>query len=831
MNVTRQKTILRKSRLAASVVLACLTVSCPGLGATFSLDGHAVNPGNAQSQTSNQQQSNSRAGATIDDSKSKTSKKKSQPTTLQTVVVTGSIAPRSAADSMSPIDVLTGRELVDTGQPTLGAALRTLLPSFNMPQAAVRGSATANIRPAQLDGLSPDETLVLVNGKPFHTTSYTNTSGFSSGSSPVDLNSIPAAAVARIEVLRDGASTLYGSSAIAGVINIILKGGSNGGFVQASNGVYDGYQGHTSAFAASDGFSINQNGWIRLSANYLRQTPTQQAGPDLRYPQDPTFGKVTMHFGLPYTLAKQFGLNAQYNIGNNATLYVFSLLSKRMGHENATFRSLSQYDTSFPDVVPIVPDGYLPLQYNRILDGNTTFGLRGSIGEWGYDFSVTNGVNHLKTIATNTVNPSLGASSPRAFNNGTTVFLEDDFNADFTRSFDVGLAGPLNFGWGLLGQYQKYIAKAGDPGSFVGAGEGGISALSAGTTSRNDRAVYVDASADVTSKFRADASARYEYYSDFKNNFSWGLKARYAFTPAIALRASYSTGFRAPSVQQEGYSSIGTTFVHIGDEILPFQIGTFQPTSAPAAALGAKPLKPETSQNANIGLVLTPAVGPNITLDVYQIKVKNTIQWTDNLVGPNVVSFLQSQGIEFVNGVRFYTNLTNNRVRGEDFVASWPFSFSDSSFLNFTFALSHYKSEVTSVNPFPALWATIGINPALGRGALIPQPVTKGVASADWTRGPWRLNARLTRYSSFTFVGTTPEFDETFAARYITDVSAAYTLNHKWEFTLGCNDVFNTYPGKALLNTYNVYGNAPYPNDSPYGYFGRYVYATVAYRW
>lgn len=817
MSSMKQIRVLRTKVLAAEIALLYL-VAVP----------FAARAETASANENNGEQTAAQTQATA--TKSADEQKKQQPVTLQTMVVTGSAAPRSAADSKSPIDVLTGQDLVNTGQVDLATALRALLPSLNMPQADVRGSATANIRPAQLRGLSPDETLVLVNGKPFHTTSYTNTSGFSSGSSPVDLNSIPLAAVDRIEVLRDGASTLYGSAAIAGVINIILKGGAQGGSASVSNGLWDGNQGQTWNGSASDGFALGQNGWLRLSANFMRQNPTNEAGPDNRYPSDPTYGQVTMHFGLPYALSKQIGLNAQYSVGN-ATFYAFSLLSKREGQQDGTFRSLSQYKTSFPAVVPVVPEGYLPLVSNGMIDDNSTVGVRGGIGQWDYDFSLTTGGNRVKQFSFNNVNPSLGAATPRSFYNGTTMFREDDFNADFRRPFDVGLSSPLTFAWGLQYQYQQYRVINGDGASYYGVGAGGINPAAAGSTSRNDRAVYVDASADVTSKFSTEASARYEYYNDFGSNFSWGLKGRYAFTPNFAMRASYTTGFRAPSVIQEGYTNVTTTFVHVGPDLLPFLVGTFTPTSAPAKALGATPLKPERSRSANIGFVYTSDFGPQVTLDLYEIRVRDTIQWTGTLVGPGVVSFLQSQGIQFVNGVQFYTNFTNNMVRGADLVASWPIALPDSSKLNLSFSLSNYMSRITSVNPFPPIWATIGLNPALGRPALIPQPVTKGVLGADWGKGPWTLVGRLTRYSALTARGTTPAFDETYGARFLTDVAATYSVNNAWNFTLGSNNVLNVYPQHTRLAAYSLSGNIPYLNDSPFGYFGRYVYATIDFHW
>src|SRR5690348_6285286 len=343
-----------------------------------------------------------------------------QPATLQTVIVTGTRAfDRTAADSLAPIDVLTPKELVSTGAPDLTTALRTLLPSFNFPQPSLT-DGTDSTMPAQLRGLAPDETLVLINGKRQHTTAILNVNGsIGRGSSPVDLSAIPINAIERIEVLRDGAAAQYGSDAIAGVINIILKGGADHGGANVGYGQYDGGQGDTWNGGADGGIAIGNNGWVHLSANYLHQDRTSHAGPDIRYPGDPTYGTVTFRFGLPETIAKQAAVNAQYNLGENATLYAFSVFNKRNVVAGGFFRSLSQYETSTPAAAAVYPDGYLPLEHSAILDNTTVLGIKGDAGGWHYDISGDTGGSHWKLHTTDTFNYSLAADSPTAFYIGT----------------------------------------------------------------------------------------------------------------------------------------------------------------------------------------------------------------------------------------------------------------------------------------------------------------------------------------------------------------------------------------------------------------------------
>ena len=280
---------------------------------------------------------------------------------LQTVVVTGTrMTDRTVAFSMAPIDVLTPKDLEQTGATNLASALRTLLPSFNFPQPSIT-DATDAIQPAQLRGLSPDETLVLINGKRQHTTAIVNINGtLGRGSSPVDLNAIPINAISRIEVLRDGAAAQYGSDAIAGVINIILKGGNHGGSVSAGIGQYSTHNsanGRTVTGGADGGIPLGQKGWIYLSADYMHQDPTNLAGPDKRFPADPTYDTVTFHYGLPLLKQKNAAVNMQYDLTPHVQFYAFSVFNKRNVSAGGFFRSLSTYDTKSPAAVAVYPAG------------------------------------------------------------------------------------------------------------------------------------------------------------------------------------------------------------------------------------------------------------------------------------------------------------------------------------------------------------------------------------------------------------------------------------------------------------------------------------------
>ena len=771
---------------------------------------------------------------------------KQQPTKakeLQTVVVTGTrMADRTVAYSMAPIDVLTPKDLEQTGAPSLAQALRTLLPSFNFPQPSVTDGTDA-IQPAQLRGLSPDETLVLINGKRQHTTAIVNVNGtLGRGSSPVDLNAIPMNAIARIEVLRDGAAAQYGSDAIAGVINIILKGGNHGGSVSGTLGQYskhDNADGRTAQGGADGGFALGQKGWIYLSADYTHQDPTNLAGPDLRYPTNPTYGQVTFHYGIPLLKQKNAAINMQYDLTPQVQFYAFSVFNKRDVSAGGFFRSLSAYSASNPAAVAVYPAGYLPIENSSILDTSLVAGLRGTVLDgWHYDLSYNTGGNHWKLDTSNTFNYSLGAASPTGVYIGTLLNREDVLNADFNKGVDLSwLKNPLTVAWGLEHRKDSFTIKQGDAASYAGAGAQvfpGYQPIDAGTHSRHDNAAYLDLETDFNDQLSGGFAVRHENYSDFGSTTSWKFSGRYGFNDTVALRATASTGFRAPSLQQEWYSSTAINFVNVGNTLVPFTIRTFPVNNPAAVALGAQPLQPEKSHNYSIGLVFTPQSGLYATVDLYQISIDNRIILSGNLVGTAVQNYLTSVGIPFVSGGRFFTNAVNTRTRGVDVVGTYPVQLGDSSTLKFTGGLNYNKTTILSIAPNPPQLGLAGLTlPVIDRtnqGYITNStPRDKVFLAADWSLGSWRVHGQATRYGTWTIYGSTPSGDQTYGAKVLLDASVSYLWNN-WDFTVGANNLTNQYPDQN--NAANNFGGIlAYPNSSPFGFSGAYYYGTATFRW
>ena len=759
----------------------------------------------------------------------------SSPSSLQTVVVTGTRASdRTVATSLAPIDVLTPKDLTETGAPDLATALRTLLPSFNFPQPSVTDATDAS-KPAQLRGLSPDETLVLIDGKRQHSTAIVNVNGsLGRGSSPVDLNAIPIGAIDHIEVLRDGAAAQYGSDAIAGVINIILKHGAKGGSASVSGGRYSKGDGGTWQVGADGGLALGSKGWLRLSADGTHQNPTNSSGPDIRYPGDPTYGKITFHYGLPATQSEQGSINLQYDFTPHAQFYAFSLLNHRNVWAGGFFRSLSQYASGTPAAAAVYPDGYLPIEESRLRDDTEVAGLRGTAIGWRYDVSVDTGGNQWRLNTANTFNYSLGASSPTDFYVGTLTYRQTVVNADFKRGFEpVFLPNGLLVAWGLEYRHENFNIDAGDAASYAGAGAQvypGYTPGDAGSHGRNSQAVYLDLESDLTSRLSTEVAVRHEHYGDFGGTTSMELSGRYAFNPVVALRATASTGFRAPSLQQEYYSSTAINFINN----VPYTIRTFPVTAPAAKALGAQSLQPELSHNYTVGLVLTPHDGLYTTIDAYQITIAHRIILSGNLTGNPVQSYLTSAGIPFVDGGRFFTNAIDTRTRGVDLVSSYSIPFQMSS-LALTGGMNYNKTEILSIAPNPPQLGLAGLtlpiidNVEEGR-ITDGSPRTKIFAAADWRIGAWTVHGQLTRYGQWTDLSDmSPADDQTYGAIVVLDASLGYQWR-AWSFSVGADDLNNAYPDKVIAAN-NYHGILPYPQTSPIGFSGAYYYGTAAYRW
>ncbi|MCQ9425730.1 TonB-dependent receptor [Pseudomonas sp. LJDD11] len=760
-----------------------------------------------------------------------------ESSTLSTVIVTGTRAQeRTASASLSPIDVISGDALRSTGSAELGAVLAKLIPSINFPRPSLVDGAELT-RPAQLRGLSPDQVLVLVNGKRRHTSAFINLGGaVGRGSAPADLNAIPLSAIERIEVLRDGASARYGSDAIAGVINVILKSADNGGTVSTRFGQYKKGDGIQRQVAGNTGFALGENGFINLSAEGANNDYTDRAGDDFRAASigSTTYGQHVFRQGEPASEEGKIQFNSEYSFNDAAEFYSFGGYSKRRG-ETAAFYRASNASNNNP---AIFPNGYLPLIRGTLEDTTLVAGLRGELAyDWHYDLSANYGKNSYE-IRTKTINTSLGLATPRSFYNGTLTNDQKQLSLDLSREFSASwLPNPVSVAFGTEYLRQGYQIAAGQAESYFQSGSSGLAgfrASDAGSTSRHNFAQYLDLETNFTDKLSASAAVRHEDYSDFGSNVSGAISARYDFTPQVALRGSVSTGFRAPSLAQQNFAFTSSQL--IGNSIQ--EAGTFPASSRVAQLLGAEDLEAEKSRNYSVGLVLEPLDNLTVTADVYRIDIKDRISLSSNLVLNNAAAnYLRANGVGDINytSVRYFTNATDTSTDGVDLVANYRYRFDNGVRWNSTLGYNYSHTKVTDVKANPGVLSQLGVDlvrvDRRERIGLLGDTTPKHKLSFgnDFTFGNWAVHSNLVRYGEFTSYQADPVNDQTFSAAWLLDLSVDYNWNN-WTFTVGGDNVTDQYPEK--LNSFaNSGGNLAYSTYSPYGYSGAFYYAQVAYSW
>lgn len=758
------------------------------------------------------------------------------------VVVTGSrTQPRSRLDTLAPVDVIRKDALDAQGSTELAQALSRVAPSLTFPRpSAVDG--TDSVRPASLRGLSPDQTLVLLNGKRRHTSAQVNTNGSAGrGSAPADLNAIPTSALSTVEILRDGASAQYGSDAIAGVVNLRLREARSGGSVSASYGQYNTEveaarssrnenDGRTYNVAGWVGLPLGEDGFLTVSGEYRNREATNRADTDPRV----TPNRVTGRYGDPEQESVALFANAAKPLENGWKLYGFGGVQSLESESAAFFRQPGNSG----NVAAIYPNGYLPLINVKSKNYSATFGTRGQWGDWTSDYSVNWGRNELEYNTLNSVNASYGTASKTNFYDGKVIYDQLVLNADISREFPIGFYSPLTFALGVEGRHENYQIKAGEQQSWA---LGPITSATAGAqgfigfqpsnavdVNRDNFGLYAELSATVVPQLSFDFAARAEKYSDFGDNLSGKLSLRYELTDNLALRGSVSTGFRAPSLQQQYFTS--TASVVSGGVVV--ETGTFPASSAVARALGAPALEAEESTNYAAGFVYRK--GPfELTLDAYRINIDNRIVLTENLSGTSeITALLKPYG---VTAARFFTNGVDSETTGIDVVANYRLPTDHYGRFNFNLAWNSGNTEITRLpgantvsslqNP-PVLFARI-------RQYILTNstPENKGSATVDWKGGKWSVNGRATYYGDVIDAAATFPSDIHTGEKTLLDLSASYKLTDKTSVTFGADNVFDVYPDKTIASLQGSQGALAFTRFSPFGFNGRYLYARVTHNW
>ncbi len=802
---------------------------------------------------------------------------------VERIMVTGSRRnDRTVAESTSPVDVINIDSMVATGQLEVSQILSNLLPSFNYPKATLN-DGTDHSSPATLRGLAPDHTLVLINGKRRHSGALLNLGGsVGRGSTAVDLNMIPTSAIKSIQVLRDGAAAQYGSDAIAGVINIILKDGSEGGSFDVTYGQYntevDGVKqlksktivnnelvfedggnlektdGETTTVGGDIGLTLGDDGLLHLAFEYRDRAPTARNGYEGRRvyslddngnldPRELEFDHAN-NFRVgradiqDLTLVYNFG----YSLNDTTELYSFGTYGQRDGDSAAFYRQPKQEKS-----LGIFPNGFLPHIISDVVDTALVVGGNGELGAWNWDVSLDYGKNNFGLGTKNTVNAYLGDNSPTSFDNGALIYDQTIINLTFDNMLDFGLYDDVFVAIGAEYRSENYEIAAGEEKSYIDGGSQGFPGLPSSTDqNRHNLGVFVEFDTDLTDSLNVTLAGRYENYSDFGSNFTSKLAARFEVNDAFAIRGAVSTGFRAPSLAQTSYTTVSTVFIDDGNGgQIPQEKGLFPVSSDIAQALGAQELTPEESVNMTLGFIYNQG-SFNFTVDAYKITIDDRIVLSEALSGSAVNDILADAGVNNIGSATYFTNAIDTETTGIDIVATYDLELTGMGSLSLSAALNLNDTEVTHLKDNPPELDALGDNYILFSAREISRfetstPDNKLNLSATWNMDNLQVSLRATRFGEWTDAQYSSDksqlgYVENFDAQWVTDLDVAYQVTDNLKLTLGANNLFDAYPkaadqflnddGSRRISTFNRI--IPFSSFSPYGTDGRFVYARIS---
>lgn len=807
---------------------------------------------------------------------------------LTDVVVVGSRSTqiRSSVETVAPIDIISSRELQATGQIEPTQMINMVAPSFNSARQTV-ADGTDHIDPATLRGLGPDQVLVLLNGKRRHNQALINVNGtVGRGSVGTDLNTIPTAAIERIEVLREGASSQYGSDAISGVVNVVLKKDTGttanlhlGQFYEgdggnAQLGVYHGIRlGDRGVVGAALDLRFRRGtnragtytGPVYVNWNVSRNTANNEteaawlARRQSLYEQDRALiaengFNLEDNMQIGNSAVNNLGgmLNGNYKLAPRTELYFSGVLNYRRGQAAGFYRYPFQTGQVISE---LYPNGFMPEIHSTILDRSVLVGIGGELGDgWRWDLSNVFGGNAFRFDVKNSNNASQfadGANAQTEFYAGTIRFNQNTSDLGISKDFggQLGLKS-FNVASGLSFRLDNYEIEPGEDASWADYNPAGIPVSQRRSTgaqvfpgfqpenrvnaNRNVFGAYLDVETDLTDRLLLNAAGRYENYSDFGGNVAGKLSARYKFADFFSLRGTVSNGFRAPSIHQRYFSSIATVFVPVpGQGLLPRQQGTFPNNSDVAAAFGIPSLTAEKSTNYSLGITSQPLSNLSITVDAYQIDIRDRIVLTGQFqrgaspAGQQVTQLLDDAGQQDVQAAVFFANAVNTRTRGIDVVASSDYRVGPGTL---TFSLAGNVNE-TSVRGEPKgsttlpteIFGNILFNRQEKGRLEWAQPRSKFTLGALYRGGKFGGNLRVTRFGETkSFDPNTEALDESFRAKVVTDLSLNYQVNRILQVTVGANNLFDVYPDPLKVIQYPTPGDPTSVDNSS---FGRFVYS------
>jgi len=722
---------------------------------------------------------------------------------------------KNLLNSPVPVDAITASQIEGSGLTLLTDVLRYFIPNFNTPKSSVTDGSD-HVQMFTLRGMAPDQILVLINGKRHHNSALLNVNGtIGRGSSSIDIDTIPLASIDKIEILRDGAAAQYGSDAIAGVINIVLKGTGQHNHLLLHSGIRQQRDGvHTTV----EGFfthALKYDGFVNLTLEASQQNQTQRAGLDRRV----TPPVIHTHFGIPAASNLKMAINIEVPQANDTLYYSNMLLSYRDSRASPFYRTPDTTRTLFPN-------GFLPSIHAKILDAALTLGAKGRIFDaTNWDLSNTIGQNRFGLNIDNTINYSMGAASPTSFHNGDLIFTQNTTNLDLTQEI-----GALNLAWGGEYRYERYQINAGDVASYAlvdttkkagSQGFAGYTPKDAINKSRGSYALYLDGTYQLPQAITLESAVRYEHFSDFGNSANIKLASSYRVVPTLLLRISASTGFRAPSLAQQGYSQISS---FISGNTLVSQ-GTFRVDSAIARALGAMPLQAEKSKHFTVGSVYEPTQQTSLMIDYFYTKVNGKIMISNKLSGTTAAQ-KAVLAANSVSSASFFTNAVNTTTQGFDLKWASAFDLASGGKLTLGAWFNYSKNSVTHFNT--SIISRSSAFEAIDR-LENGQPKTGLRILSSYKQEKWNLTMNINRFGSYQQVINNQAYR--FNAKWTTDMDIAYHVNPETRVAIGGNNLFNTLPNKWNGLTgigFGSNGIIPTSQYSPFGVSGAYYYLNAS---
>lgn len=731
----------------------------------------------------------------------------------ETVIVTGTRETgKKARDSVSPIDIVTSRQLAETGMPDLREALTQLVPSLTMPTGGFDSGALTDS--FSLRGLSPNETLVLVDGKRRHTTAniYADP-GPQQGATPVDIDMIPMAAIDHVEILRDGASAQYGSDAVAGVVNIILKKTDHGFHARSISGITAAGDGFQQGIYLDGGAQLGSRGYVHVSGDFLHQDHTYRSADDLR-----TQSKINKLLGQPEQTRESVSITAGYHLTDFIEAYAVATYAHRHAESYQNYRTASSL-AKYPAYAAIYPNGYSPLETLEENDWEVTAGLKGDVDHWHWDLSSVYGRDYNDIGLKNSANYSLAAATGET----PTAFMVQGYNNemwsntfDLSKSFHIdGWPHAINVAGGATYRYESYAIGTGSAASTYGSGSDALSGTTyqnAGHFSRDVVGGYIDVATHLAKNLQLDLAGRYEHYTDVSDTETGKAALRYDPLPWLGFRGTISNGFHAPTLAQEYYSSVALSPTAAR--------GIIGANSPGALANGATSLKPERSTSATGGIIIEPVKKLHITADVYQINLRDQILPGGNVYGDQAISALNANGFQLPSeaaswssaslSTHWFANVASTRTQGLDITATYPTSLGDYGRIDWDVGINLNRTRLTHQgtdaqgNNLLTAQSIAYITTGYPRSKMIwggrynsgDGKLTVGLHEIRWGQ----TTSELTYYTGATnssALSSTDFLPFRNSPKFVTNLEVTYHVMPKLSFTIGGNNLFDKRPSRV----------------------------------